>query len=74
MTPEELSQEIESMKSVLLSLRDRVEALEASAPSPISNGEFDAMCLSSAVRDFWTDYPNTPQPEDYFGTDFRIRD
>lgn len=74
MTHEELSQEIESMRSILLSLRDRVEALEASAPVPISNDEFDAMCLSSTVQDFWTDYPNTPQHEDYFGTDFRITD
>ena len=74
MTHEELSQEIESMRSILLSLRDRVEALEASAPVPISNDEFDAMCLSSTVQDFWTEYPNTPQPEDYFGTDFRITD
>ena len=74
MTHEELSQEIESMRSILLSLRDRVEALEASAPVPISNDEFDAMCLSSTVQDFWTNYPNTPQHEDYFGTDFRITD
>ena len=74
MTHQELAQEIEFIKSILLSLRDRVEALEQPAPGPISDDEFDAMCLSSAVHDFWNGYPNTQQTEDYFGKDFRIRD
>ena len=74
MTHQELAQEIEFIKSLLLSLKDRVEALEQPAPGPYSDVEFDALCLSSAVHDFWNGYPNTPQPEDYFGKDFRIRD
>lgn len=30
--------------------------------------------LRLSALDFWSDYPDQPQPEDYFGTDFRIRD
>lgn len=30
--------------------------------------------LRLSSLDFWSDYPDQPQPEDYFGTDFRIRD
>jgi hypothetical protein len=36
--------------------------------------EHKVEALRLSALDFWSDYPDQPQPEDYFGTDFRIRD